>query len=283
MAPEGSAKNGNNKRSSCAKHWAFTLFNFKETDIDVIVGSKFIEFYAFQEEICPTTNNLHLQGFISFKKKCRYRESDSQIQGCEFSSRPNWSITRSIEHLDKYVRKAKTSTGRRWSNYEIPEEPECLSREELYPWQINLLELLEINPPPKRTIYWRYCLTGGSGKSEFARFLIIKYNALMVSGSATDMKHAVVKYLEKQERPNPIFPRILILDIPRSRQASIDYAGIEELKNGTFYSSKYEGEMVVFPRRPHVVVFANREPRSGDMSIDKWDIVDINPIIDTEE
>lgn len=63
--------------------------------------------------------------------------------------------------------------------------------------------------------------------------------------------------------------RIVIWDVPRYSLDYINYAAMEEVKNGCFASTKYESGMCVF-RNPHVVVFANAPPDYAKMSKDRW-------------
>uniref|UniRef100_UPI004049B2EE hypothetical protein n=7 Tax=Pseudomonadati TaxID=3379134 RepID=UPI004049B2EE len=64
-------------------------------------------------------------------------------------------------------------------------------------------------------------------------------------------------------------------DIPRSQLDYLSYTGIEEVKNGCFFSSKYESEMVLY-NSPHIIVFANEEPTYHKLSSDRWNVVDLN-------
>ena len=89
----------------------------------------------------------------------------------------------------------------------------------------------------------------------------------LLSGKATDMKYGIIKYKEK----NGVFPDIIIFDIPRSSQQFVSWAGIEEIKNGMFFSAKYESDMVVFDN-PHVICFANEEPDYNKLSKDRWKV-----------
>ena len=54
----------------------------------------------------------------------------------------------------------------------------------------------------------------------------------------------------------------------------LSYTGIEEVKNGCFFSQKYESAMVVMPY-PTIIVFANEEPCYGKMSQDRWRVQQI--------
>jgi hypothetical protein len=77
-----SEKGNTSIRISASKNWAFTLNNYTENDIIDILktlgdkdnGSKnpiVLGNYIFQEEIGDIEGTPHLQGAISFFKKCR--------------------------------------------------------------------------------------------------------------------------------------------------------------------------------------------------------------------
>ena len=80
------------------------------------------------------------------------------------------------------------------------------------------------------------------------------------------MKYAVCMYVEKQG----YYPEIIILDIARSVNVKkLSYTGIEEVKNGCFFSGKYESRMVL-GNCPHFICFSNREPEREMLSEDRW-------------
>jgi hypothetical protein len=84
------------------------------------------------------------------------------------------------------------------------------------------------------------------------------------------MKYGIVKYIEK----HGFAPTSVIIDIPRSRLDYVSYTAIEEIKNGCFFSTKYESDMVVF-NSPHIICFANAYPETSQMSADRWKIYEI--------
>ena len=132
--------------------------------------------------------------------------------------------------------------------------------------------------PDNRSIHWYYDYKGGTGKSALVKLLCYKYDAVVCSGKASDMKYMIVKYNEK----NGVYPKVVIFDIPRSIKDYVSYSGIEEIKNGCFASSKYECEMVLM-NSPHILCFANEIPEFEKLSKDRWKITDLNPVCDFEE
>ena len=66
-------------------------------------------------------------------------------------------------------------------------------------------------------------------------------------------------------------PRGIIWDIPRSAEGHISYGSMEDLKNGLFFSPKFESKQCVCPPM-HILVFANHEPNQAKMSADRWSV-----------
>jgi len=138
----------------------------------------------------------------------------------------------------------------------------------LFDWEIEIIENIKRNPD-ERTIHW-YCEhIGNSGKSTFCKYLVVKYNAFVVYGAGADMKHGLSEYYKLNNQ----LPPIIIIDIPRGIK-SPDYTGIEQIKNGLFYNTKYEGGMIV-ANAPHIIIFSNNYPDESRLSLDRWNIKEI--------
>lgn len=95
-------------------------------------------------------------------------------------------------------------------------------------------------------------------------------NTIVLSGKANDMKNGIIQYLKNNERT----PDIILINITRTKQAYLSYAGIEQIKDMFFYCGKYEGGMVC-DTSPHVICFSNDEPDYDRVSIDRWKIQDV--------
>jgi hypothetical protein len=115
--------------------------------------------------------------------------------------------------------------------------------------------------PDERTIYWFWEPAGNVGKTAICKYLVVKHNALMLTGKSNDMYNMLAKFPNKRE--------LILVDCPRSQQDYINYGALEQIKNGLVFSGKYEGAQLVF-NCPHVVVFANQEPDFEKMSRDRW-------------
>lgn len=94
----------------------------------------------------------------------------------------------------------------------------------------------------------------------------------MTGGKAEDMKHAVARWREICGH----YPVMIIVDIARADKPTKDsYKALEALKNGIFFSGKYESGMVNSYGSPHVFVFANFEPEWEYFSQDRWKVYEI--------
>lgn len=129
----------------------------------------------------------------------------------------------------------------------------------LYEWEEKLLEELKQKPHPRKII-WYVDPAGGKGKSTFARYLQTHMGALKLSnGKSKDLA-----FIYNNEN-------IVIFDFARTQMEIINYAIIEDLKNGCIQSPKYASTIKIFPK-PHIVIFSNFEPNHQAWSADRWDI-----------
>lgn len=95
---------------SQAKAWTFTSFHYDEKSVDALQGkADAVELLCFQEEKCPASGRIHLQGFIRFKTNQRLGavkrwvgDDSAHLEIAKGSSQSN---------LD-YCSKADSQTGR---------------------------------------------------------------------------------------------------------------------------------------------------------------------------
>lgn len=262
------------KQISPSLHWFLTFNNYDEEDIlrllNICSNSSIVKRFRIQEEIGEKSKIRHLQGYIHFYKKTRPKNM--------FDSKIHWEKCRNIQASINYCSKEKTRNGREWSKGIIIKIPiKILDDDKLYDWEKEIIEIIKTEPDD-RTIYWYWEKDGNIGKSTFCKYLAVKHGALILSGKGSDMKYGIVKYMEK----NINYPRLIILDIPRTVKDFISYTGIEEIKNACFFSGKYEASMVL-GNCPHIICFSNHYPSVIKMSLDRWNITYIgNDEINTE-
>lgn len=127
------------------------------------------------------------------------------------------------------------------------------------------------DPKYGRKIHWYWEADGGWGKTILAKYMVDRMGAYVLSGKAADAKFAIANYIKAHGGA----PEIIILDVPRCNLQFVSYQVLEEIKNGLFFSGKYEGGMCRF-NSPHVLVFANEEPDEGKLSLDRWEIINLD-------
>lgn len=233
--------------------------------------------YIMQEEICPETQKKHIQGYVAFKNALSFNTLKAifgQSAHLEKSKKKNRAAA------ERYCRKRESATGRLWSNwYKPPRDP--LAGKTMYWWQELILGIIE-EEPDERTVHWFWEHSGNVGKSSLVRHLAIKFEDkfLLVQGKGADIKYGVTSCKKK--------PSIIVWDVPRSAidkdgKPMISYTAIEQVKNGCFFSGKYESAMTLMDY-PHVIIFANAPPDEAALSMDRWRIYELlNPKATYEE
>jgi len=132
------------------------------------------------------------------------------------------------------------------------------------PWQKQVLDLLS-DTPNGRTILWVHETRGNVGKSRLATHLVAEHGAIELHGKVADMAHGY--------NDNPV----VIFDLARTQSECVKhiYEFAEKLKNGRFFSPKYESGMKTFAP-PHVVFFANFAPPRDAWSTDRLHEINLN-------
>lgn len=264
MAPSGSKKDGNTKRPSPAKRWCFTWNNPPRDGVEQLkmkFGSNGSSKWVFQLEV-GDSGTEHFQGYIVFEKKCRPIE---KIKIKEI----HWEPCRGDELSNiKYCSKEPRIKGPWLSNIRIPKPLKIVDK--LLPWQEKVWNIVN-GEPDDRTINWFYETDGCVGKTALCKYICSKIErSAFVSGKAADIKFAVSTALKKYNNELDV----VIFHFVRSQEEYVSYQAIEEVKDGMFFSAKYESCMELF-NSPHIVIFANFYPDTEKLSLDRWNIVEI--------
>lgn len=294
---------------SRSKHWAYTLNNYTDDDVQrlsLLPSGAAYHVFGFET---GTTGTPHLQGHISFEERKRL----TQVRKVFAPSSAHIGICRSVPASALYCKK-----GGDFREFGVlPDEPGkrndldafkesvkdgtfdlCTVREQhsevyakyprfcleyirdnkpkqeveahpLRPWQTWLYQLLN-RGPDKRTIVFVVDKPGNAGKSWFVDY----YSSI----------HERCLTINPGKKADMVFcfatcgfePRVVFVDAPRSKQGEyIQYDFLEELKNGRVFCSKYESHMVTF-KPPHVVVMMNEEPDGAKLSEDRFNVKRIN-------
>ncbi len=243
-----------------AIRWCFTLNNYSEGHLDLLrsIVPQYCKKYIIAKEV-GAEGTPHLQGYVEFKKKVRPLSvlSIKEI---------HWEKAKgNIAENSNYCSKE----GSVWLVNGMPRPKKSLplmDRE----WQQDLINIVR-QEPDDRIIFWYYSNSGNTGKTTFARYLHREFNAVLLSGKASDMKNCIVEF----EKSNGYVPECVVIDLPRGFDKEyLSYNGLEEIKNMFFFSGKYEGGMVD-GNPPHLIIFCNEKPNVDKMSKDRWRIVDI--------
>lgn len=259
--------NAQGNTETCAKqgvpccYWCFTWNNYPIDQIDQIDQTFEIlktecTWYVAQEEK-GENGTIHIQGTLKLKIKQRLTALK------KIESKIHWEQTKAIKASIAYCSKEATRNGQQWV-YGI-EIPEPLEYEEPYGWQLQVIDIIK-NKPDKRTIHWFWEPNGNIGKTQLCKYLCIKHNALILTGKSTDMFHLLAKHPNKR--------KLILCNISRENYNYVNYSAIESIKDGLVCSGKYDGAQLIF-NSPHVIIFANSEPRYETMSQDRWHVIKI--------
>lgn len=245
-------------RQSLAKRWCFTFNNYTEQDVlDVknVFKEKSIEYIVGFE--VGESGTPHLQGYIESPRQIR------PIEALKLNKKIHWEKCKGDRKSNiTYCSKSENCFG----TFKPVLKIKTINPLELYPWQQEIVDIA-VSEPDDRKIYWYYDKNGNRGKSAIAKYLCVHHKAILLSGKAADMKYAVQQYIEV----NGSGPSIILIDVPRESLKFLSYSGIEEIKNGCFFSGKYEGGMVLM-NAPHIICFGNERPHVHKMSKDRWEI-----------
>lgn len=262
-------------------------------------------FYSFQTEVCPETGREHVQGYVVLKARSRAvtfaRKFPSHVESrngthaqafdytqkeetrkpgtfpVKFGSVPSQPqarvdldsfrddiiagatnmelLARHAGSMARYPRFLQMVRNEKLRQDVFSTLPDFIPR---LGWQFVLAQRLEARPCP-RSVHWRWEPIGNVGKSYFALHYKPVETFVITGG-----KHADIHYAYAYE-PTVIF------DWSRCNEGSFPYGLVEQFKNGYFFSTKYESTAKRF-QVPHVVVFANFAPDITQMSLDRWDI-----------
>lgn len=249
-------------RNTKGRAWSVTINNPNEDWKPLFDKSIFSDTVA-QLERGAQEGTLHVQGGVYFKNAVTFQRVKDLFPTAHIEPAKNWKA------LVNYCQ--KTDTAINGSRFRLGERP--VARDafvefnlQYKTWQNDILDIIRSDPFGSRTVHWYWEGIGNVGKTTFCKHLCLKYDAVLLSGKASDMKCALAAMTTK--------PKIVIMDFPRSCEGYVSYPGIEEIKNGMFFSGKYESGMVIFDN-PHVICFANFEPCLDMLSADRWQVKNI--------
>lgn len=274
---------------------------------------QFVKLMVYQYENCPTTNKLHIQGYVEFKKQMSFKQikdllgkrahierrwgtRDSCIKYCLKDNSRNVNYDQHIygqiessqgkrNDIDDFTREMKENG----INSAIKHYPEVYVRyhggfdklnklykenkaqkeikeqfkeSKLRKWQKETINIL--SKQNDRQILWIYDKAGNNGKTYLAKYLVANNKAFYVmNGKSKDIAHAYNR------------ESVVCFDFSRSQEDHINYGILEQLKNGMLFSSKYDSHTKIMAP-PFIICFANFMPDVTKLSIDRWQIIELN-------
>lgn len=240
------------------RKWIFVINNYsEEVKEKVLEYCKHKTHWIIGFEIGKENNTPHLQGYIHNKNPLDFNNLKNNLIGAH--------IEKAKGNDDENYRYC-SKDGDFLTNMKAPLLDRLMEKYKNVvwkDWQQEVLNILETKPDDRK-IYCYIDHKGNSGKSFLCKYIDIKYNAIIAEGKKDDIFHQVAVALEGN-----LETTVVLIDVPRSQLGYINYAAIEKVKNGHFYSGKYEGKKCIF-EIPHVIMFMNAEPNTLEMSMDRW-------------
>lgn len=252
-----------------SRGFIFTMNNPTKTPFEMITHFKkqHVKKAVFQLER-GREGTPHYQGYIYYGNARFERAVSKEFK---FWCQPAVNDQAVRNYVTKDATKEEGPWGYGVPGVENPEE-EIDIITDLRPWQKEVEELVAETCHDNRTIYWYWEPQGNMGKTALAKYLVVKHGAFVLSGKAADCKAAIAKRKEKGKT----IPGIMVFHYTRTNEHFVSYEALEAIKDGIFFSGKYESDMVVY-NCPHVIVMANFPPDYTKLSGDRWKVVQIAP------
>lgn len=259
------------KRDGQCITWDFTLFAGQRPALppsaDVIAAlSVFCKAYAFQHEKCGETGRDHYQGRIKLKEKLRELQVANLFHAADALKGAKLKRT-STENASNmfYVTKTETRHAGPWTDQDKPvvKKVQKMLDEGLRPWQATLEAHLSYYDD--RIIDVVIDREGNSGKSSFKKWMWIHHDAGIVP-PLNDAKDICQFCMSQPDK------RLYIMDLPRAmkkRKLFELYAGIEQLKDGWLFDTRYHGRTRLMDE-PRILIMTNQPPKQCYLSADRW-------------
>lgn len=133
----------------------------------------------------------------------------------------------------------------------------------LRPWQTKMLKIIEYNDSP-REIIWLVDPVGNNGKTFLSYYLRDMCQAIRVPNvNSNDFAYAYQ------------YQKIVVFDYTRESKDHINYDLLEDLKNGSIWSPKYQSAIKSWKFNAKVVCFANFPPKYEALSHDRWNVLEL--------
>lgn len=256
-----------------SRKWTVTVFDVSEENVqklkDIFTQKHWT--FIFGHEICPTTNRPHLQGYIEHKNAISFDTlkkimPDAHLEKARGTDKDNFNYCSKEGKIALCNMKEPISAEEEYDEYmhSIYDDVKWFN------WQSQIIDIVN-SKPDRRTVHWFWEHEGNVGKSFLVQYLDWHNNAIIANGKQSDVFNQYKTFIEENKKQ----PTLALIDIPRSHKDYICYSTFEKIKDGVFYSGKYEGgKLRLVPH--HLIVFANFEPDYSKLSEDRWKVHEIN-------
>lgn len=192
----------------------------------------------------------------------------------------------SFEELKSAFPEAHIEQSTEWGEYERKEANFVCSEDTIDILRCRYGKLKENQRRILRRIYEQsdrgitvvYDPKGGTGKSFLCRYLFERNLGFYVPPTVRTTQ-SIIQYVASGYRGQ----RIIVIDIPRSSRWTNElYEGIEAIKDGLVYDTRYSAKMRDI-WGVKILVLTNTCPSLTSLSIDRWEIMDAEGRVLTKE
>lgn len=133
----------------------------------------------------------------------------------------------------------------------------------LRPWQRKMVNVIE-NCNSTRQIIWLVDPVGNNGKTFLLYYLRDMLQAMRVPNANSNDFAFANRY-----------QKIVVFDYTRESKDHINYDLLEDLKNGSIWSPKYQSAVKSWKYNVKVICFANFPPKFKALSHDRWNVLEL--------
>ena len=273
------------------KYWQFTwdtnVLQKKLPTIDRLKSflDSIAEEAIFQEEKGSISGKIHYQGHFNLIGSRKPQKDVLQLFKDRFKNVGGLTLTKVYDKhaMLAYNTKVETRVSGPYYCGSLELHDIAYSNMELKPWQRDLYQLIldvknEKHPDHKlfrdRYIIWVYDPIGGSGKSEFIKWLRTGQKKLEVRKLPIDSVDRLISAVATVTKQKSI--DLFVIDDTRTKgkDSSFEdmFESMETIKNGHVVSCMYGKYTESIFQRPLFIFFTNRKPidYQDKLSIDRW-------------